>query len=295
MSRFALPILAIFVSATALSPLTMSGQSLAAPSTSNSAVQVAALDLPAVSSSSSSTEFDASAQSSTQTQVVNRPQSGPGTFGGLAVGVKIGIAGIGFDVATPLVRQRLNLRGGASFFSYTPSTITTSDNYNVNGNLKLQNAAIMADFFPFGGWFRLSGGMTIYNNTGLTATLTVPTGQKVTLGGTPYYSSLASPLAGTGAFKFGGNTAGRVSLGTGNMLPATGHWRFESELGVQFISQPTVNLAFTGMGCTNSDGVTGCTPIPTTNVAAEQAKLQNDLNGLRYFPIFSIGLSYKIH
>jgi hypothetical protein len=40
------------------------------------------------------------------------------------VGVKIGIAGIGFDVATPLVPTRLNLRGGATFFSYNLNLTT---------------------------------------------------------------------------------------------------------------------------------------------------------------------------
>ena len=83
--------------------------------------------------------------------------------------------------------QWLNLRGGASFLSYTPSTITT-DNVNVNGTIKFQNAAAMVDVFPFHGRFRLSGGMTIYNNTGLTATLLVPGGQSISFGGSTYYS-----------------------------------------------------------------------------------------------------------
>ena len=69
--------------------------------------------------------------------------------------------------------QRLNLRGGASFITYTPSTITT-DNLNINGTIKFQNAATMVDWFPFHGSFRLSGGMTIYNNTGLTAVALCP-------------------------------------------------------------------------------------------------------------------------
>jgi len=47
-------------------------------------------------------------------------------FSGLGVGVKFGIGGIGFDAATPIIPGRLNVRGGAGFFSYTasePSTI----------------------------------------------------------------------------------------------------------------------------------------------------------------------------
>jgi len=224
-------------------------------------------------------------------------------FSGLAVGVKFGVAGIGFDVATPLVRQWLNLRGGASFISYSPSTITT-DNLNINGNIKFQNSAIMVDYFPFHGRFRISGGMTIYNNTGLTATLSVPTGQSFTVGGTDYYSepynadtNPAGPIQGSGVFNFGGKTAPRVTIGTGNMLPKKGRFTFQSELGVEFFSQPTVLYTFTGTGCQNFNGVTysNCGPIPTANVLSEQNKLQNDLSDLRFFPVLSFGLSYRIH
>jgi hypothetical protein len=302
MSRVSLRVVTAIATAAVLCPLGLIGQTLATSSptaATSRPVQVAALDLPAVSSSSSSSamEFDAAAAQSsmsTQAPVVNHP--GAGTFSGIAVAAKIGLAGIGFDVATPIVRQRLNLRGGASFFSYTPSTITTSDGYNVNGNLKLNNAAIMADFFPFRGWFRISGGMTIYNNTGMSANITLPTGKSVTIGGTTYYSDPdpGQALTGTGSFKFGGNTAGRVTIGTGNMLPANKHFAFETEIGVQFFSQPVVSLAFTGQGCPTATDV-GCKPIPTTNVAAEQVTLQNDVNDLRFFPVLSFGLSYKIH
>jgi len=288
MTQMSLPILAAIAATMTFSAMGATAQS----------ETLAALDLPATSSSSSSAPFDAPAATfvTTQTPVANRPETSAGPFSGIAVGVRIGAAGIGFDVATPLVRQRLNLRGGASFFSYSPSTIT-EDNLNINGSLKLQNADIMADFFPFHGRFRMSGGVTLYNNTGLNATLTVPNGQSISVGDTSYYSDPAAPLTGTGTFNFGGKTAGRVSIGTGNMLPRKGRFTFESEVGVQFFSEPTVAYTFTGEGCTTYIGgvYTNCGTIPAANVASEQTKLQNDLTDLRFFPILSIGLSYRIH
>lgn len=89
----------------------------------------------------------------------------------------------------------------------------------MNGALKFQNAAVMVDYFPFRGRFRLSGGATVYNDTNLNAIVTVPAGSSFTLGSTKYYSDPSKPLAGTAAFNFGGKTAGRVAIGTGNMLP----------------------------------------------------------------------------
>ncbi len=224
-------------------------------------------------------------------------------FSGLALGVKLGLGGFGFDVATPLVHQYLNLRGGASFLSYTPSTITT-DNLNINGTIKFQNAAAMVDYFPFHGRFRLSGGATIYNNTGLTATLSVPTGQSFTVGGIDYYSepysgnNPAGPIQGTGVFTFGGNKiVPRVTIGTGNMIPKKGHFTFESELGFQYFAAPTVQYTFTGTGCTTfvAGVYSNCGPIKASDVTNEQNNLQNDLTDLRFFPILSFGLSYKIH
>jgi hypothetical protein len=268
-----------------------------APSTGTpDAYERAALDMPAFSSSSTPDLFAAAAQSSITTQstpVVNRPEGSTRPFSSIGVGVKAGTSGIGFDVATPLIPGRLNLRGGASFFSY--STTITTDNININGSLKFRNSEVMADFFPFRNFLRLSGGMTIYNNTGLSANLAVPANQSFTLGNDTYYSSQSNPITGTGVFNFGGKTAGRVSIGTGNMLPRKGHFAFETEIGVQFFSSPTVVYNISGQGCSAPNNPATCGPINQSDVLAEQTKLQNDLTDLKYFPTVSFGLSYKIH
>ena len=299
MIRISLPILAALASVLAMPPVNAQAQSTA------SAPLFAELANPAGTFSSSVPAlFPAPAQASrVRTQPAAAPE-GAGPFSGLAVGVKVGLAGIGFDVATPLVRQRLNLRGGASFFSYTPSTITT-DNLNINGNLKFRNSAVMVDFFPFHGRFRISGGATVYNNTGLTATLSVPTGQSFSVGGTDYYSepynavtNPAGAITGTGVFTFGGNkVAPRVTIGTGNMLPKKGRITFESEIGFQYFSAPVVTYTITGTGCQNYNaGVySNCGPIPQANITSEQNMLQDDLKDLRFFPILSFGLGFKIH
>jgi len=289
-----LPVLAI-AGALCASPMVAAAQTANAASAPVSGMYTALGSSSGSSSSSAAELFETKAAGAAAPAMATEGGSGK-PLSGLAVGVKFGLAGVGFDVATPLVPRRLNLRGGASFFSYSPD-ITTSDNLVVNGTLKFQNAAVMADFFPFKGRFRISGGATVYNFTNLAATITVPGGNSFTLGNTKYYSNPSSPLVGTGVFNFGGKTAGRVSIGTGNMLPRKGHWTFESEIGVQFFTEPTVAFAFTGQGCTTDVGgvYSGCGPVASSDVASEQAKIQNDLTDLKYFPILSIGLSYKIH
>lgn len=294
MNRFALPLLAAITTAIAISAVAQKPL----PSAPSATFERAALELPPSSSSSMPDLLESTAQSTITTQappVVNRAEGSTRPFSSLGIGVKVGTDGIGFDVATPLIPGRLNLRGGASFFSYN-ATITT-DNINVDGSLKFRNSEAVIDYFPFKGWFRVSGGLTMYNNTGLTATLAVPGGQSFSLGNDDYYSDPSDPIHGNGAFNFGGKTAGRVSIGTGNMLPRKGHFSFESEIGVQFFSSPTVIYNIAGSGCQGYNGVTytNCGPVEQSDVLAEQNKLQNDLTDLKYFPTVSFGLSYKIH
>jgi hypothetical protein len=305
MSRLSLSISAALASAIALSPLAAFAQSSIQSATSAPGLY-AAIDSAAASSSSSTLDLDESPAKSAAIamQPASPSQGSTRPFSGIGIGIKVGLAGAGFDVATPLLPGSLNLRGGASFFSYTPSTITT-DNLNIDGNLKFQNADVMVDYFPFHGRFRLSGGATIYNNTGLTATLSVPTGQSFTVGGTDYYSepynavtNPAGPITGTGTFTFGGNkVAPRVTIGTGNLLPKKGRFTFQSEIGFQYFSSPTVVYNISGTGCQNyTAGVySNCGPIPQSNVTDEQNKLQNDLTDLRFFPIVSFGLGFRIH
>lgn len=221
-----------------------------------------------------------------------------GPFSGLGADVKVGLAGIGFDVATPLAPSHLNLRGGATFFSYNLNE-TTSDNLIVAGTLKLQNSGIMLDWFPWAGRFRISGGVTVYNNKGLTGSISVPSGSSFTLGNDKYYAS--GPVTGTGTFKLGGNSGGRVSFGTGNLLPKKGRFTFQSELGIEFVSAPTVALAFSGNVCTSAQGANCESPTSISSnttvqsdVASEQSKLQNDVNFVRFYPIVSIGFGVKL-
>jgi len=282
-----------------LAVLALSAQTTAATAQTPAAAPALYAENAAPASFSSSIAHDDLAATATSAQSASGTQSAAAP----SKGSSLPFAGIGFDVATPLVHQYLNLRGGASFLSYTPSTITT-DNLNINGTIKFQNAAAMVDYFPFHGRFRLSGGATIYNNTGLTATLSVPTGQSFTVGGIDYYSepysgnNPAGPIQGTGVFTFGGNkVVPRVTIGTGNMIPKKGHFTFESELGFQYFAAPTVQYTFTGTGCTTfvAGVYSNCGPIKASDVTNEQNNLQNDLTDLRFFPILSFGLSYKIH
>jgi hypothetical protein len=303
-SLYSLPVLAVlavFVSLPALSSAQAVGPALAQAS-APAPHFYADLGLPATSSSSSNAFlYNApAAQASTPAPAKAEGGSG-GPFSGLGVGVKVGVAGIGFDVATPLVPTRLNLRGGATFFSYNLSE-TTGDNLVANGTLTLRNSGIMVDWFPFRGSFRLSGGATVYNNKGFSGSLDVPSGSSFTLGSDKYFATGTGGLVGTGVFKLGGDAGGRVSFGWGNLVPKQGHrFSFDTELGIEFVSKPTVALGFTGLVCPSAQGANCESPENAatytpflSDVTAEQSKLQTDVNFLSFYPIVSVGVGWRI-
>jgi hypothetical protein len=219
-------------------------------------------------------------------------------FSSIAVAVKVGSAGIGIDLATP-VASKLNLRVGASFFSYNPNLVV--DGINIVGNINLRSVSENFDFFPFGNAFRVSPGITFYNGNHITATALVAGGQNFTLDDFNFISSPADPVHGTFDMSFGHQLAPSLTIGFGNMIPRKGgHWSFPFEIGGEYIGQkPRIALALGGSACMFSTAPGFCQPITSTpqlvqDVQGEQALLNGDIpTQLRFFPIVSTGVSYR--
>jgi hypothetical protein len=222
-------------------------------------------------------------------------------FSAVAVGVKVGIDGIGFDVATPLARK-LNLRGGASFFNYNANV--REDGIGVSGNIYFRSVNTSVDWFPFGGLFRISPGVIAYNGNRVSATASVPGGDSFTLNSVQYTSSNTSPVTGTFDVAFGNKVAPSLTIGLGNLIPRKGgHFSVSTEIGVEYINAPVLTMNLTGSVCPSASTVNGACPAIATvstssapvqaNVQAEQAKLNSDISILRVFPIASIELGYR--
>ncbi len=219
-------------------------------------------------------------------------------FSSMALTVKAGTTGVGFDLSSPLARH-FALRTGASFFSY--NTSLTEDGMHITGSLHLQSAAAGVDIYPFHNSFRISPGLSFSNQNYLGATLLVPGGQSFSFGdGGTYYSDPLNPVRGSAAFVLGKRFAPRITTGWGNVMPhAGGRVSFPVEIGFQYIAAPAVALNITGNSCgtrTEADGTTeaGCGAVDQTNVQQEQTQLQNDLSPLRFLPVASLGVSVRI-
>jgi hypothetical protein len=211
----------------------------------------------------------------------------------IAVGAKVSTLGIGFEAATA-VMNRSNVRGGFNFFNYNRAA--TSDGISYDAELTLRSVQITYDQYLFRG-FHVSPGLLLYNGNRAHALASVPAGQSFSLGDVRYYSSSTNPVNGTATMKLG-KAAPLLLFGFGNLLPRNDrHFGVNADFGVAFQGSPNVNLNLAGSACAISP-TAGCVnsatdPIVRTNVVHEQEKANDDLKPFKYYPILSIGFSWK--
>lgn len=216
-------------------------------------------------------------------------------FSKLGVGVNIGTLGIGAEAATPLA-NRLNLRGGANFFSYSRNI--DHDGLTYIASLDLRSGQASLDWFPFGGSFHLSPSVMLYNGTKVAASVQVPNGTSFTLNSVDYYSDPSDPLSGSANITFP-KAGPQFTIGFGNMIPRkkSRHISVPFELGFVYFGTGTTLLNFNGSECTSPNGV-NCQKVSSdtnfqANVTAEEAKIEKDVKYAQFYPVLRIGLSYK--
>jgi hypothetical protein len=212
-------------------------------------------------------------------------------FSTVGIALKITTAGPGFDLATPLSRN-FNLRGSAMFFDYGHDFET--DGIQYNGELKFNAGMVNLDWFPKHGAFHISPGMLILKSD-LSGVALVPGGSTFTLNDVDYTSSFTDPVHGNGGLVFPHAVGPSLMVGWGNIIPRSGkHWSVPFEIGAAYMGTPKVNLNFVGTACQGG----GCSSIATdpetqTNLRAEEKLLNDDVKALQFYPLVSLGVSYK--
>ena len=207
--------------------------------------------------------------------------------------------GVGGGVAVSLT-DSLNLRAGASYFTF--STSRTAESIPYKANVRLESEQVQLDWYPFHGNFHVSPGVLFGNSNRVLGDATVPAGDSFTLNGETYYSGAAGPIHASGFVRFA-RTSPTLTVGWGNWIrhpeqrKGRGHWAFPFEVGVAFSGDPKTDLNFSGVVCTDShqqfcQDITTDQPVQQ-NVDAERRKLQNDANWARFYPIIAGGVVYR--
>jgi hypothetical protein len=212
----------------------------------------------------------------------------------IAAGVKVSTLGIGFEGTTAVTRSS-NVRGAFNFFNYDHT-------YNKDGITYDAMAGFRSLQFTYDQYLikgiHVSPGLLAYNGTHSDGTAFVPSGQTFTLGGVRYFSGQGDPVNGTARVDFR-TAAPLVLIGVGNPLPRSGRrFGFNVEAGIVFQGSPHTTLNLTGTACAVGPTV-GCVnaatnPAVQSNIQAQEAKITNDLDPLKYYPVLSFGVSWRI-
>lgn len=150
---------------------------------------------------------------------------------------------------------------------------------NYDASLKSSRAGVFADWFPFGGGFRLVGGVTANDmrfniNSQGTGTASI-NGNSVSMAGHYFNMSLKYPTAST-----------YLGVGYGHHASAKG-LGFYADFGVTLGSfSADVNTDLVGVS--GSGGA-----ITQADIDAQRQKMNDSIAGLRYLPSVSLGLVYR--
>ena len=214
----------------------------------------------------------------------------------LGLGVGFGVSSMGYHFEGAMrVTRKSNFRGGFNFFNY--NTDTRKDGVDYFAQLGLRSMQFTYEQYVFKG-FHVGGGVLAYNGNHADGTAAVPAGQSFSLGNARYFSGATNPIRGTARVDLG-HAAPLLVFGVGNPIPRNERRiGFYADAGVAFQGSPKSTLALSGLACGLSPTVgcvnAGTDPTVQANILAEQHQINDDLNLIKYYPILSFGITWKI-
>jgi hypothetical protein len=197
-------------------------------------------------------------------------------FGGLAIAGRSGSLGFGGELMVNFLPQ-VNGRFGVTYFPLSVDGEIGDVNYDFD--LRVLTFPLTADWYPFKNPFHLSAGI-IVNETSID--LDTRSSASLTIGGTTYSAAELGAVRGDVSFN---RIAPYVGIGWGNAFGKEKRWGILSDLGVAFLGKPKVALSATGPIASD--------PTFMGDLAREEQELEDDLDILRFYPVFSISLFYR--
>lgn len=197
---------------------------------------------------------------------------------GLALGPKIGTTGLGLDL-TFGVNPYLNLRSGFNYGSFTWGQEFGNVDYDLD--VTMISVPLLVDLHPFGGQFRISGGLYLQPGTkaDLDATPTGPT----QIGSHTYNPDTIGTL--NGKIEVADAFAPYVGIGFGNAVGEDQLLTLTLDVGVIFQSYD-VSL--------DSDGA-GMNALHDTfreDLQKEEELLRKDADDWKIYPVVAISLAW---
>lgn len=192
----------------------------------------------------------------------------------------IGTQGVGLGVAFGL-NESFDARVGMTSLKLNRSF--KGDTLDTDAQLKFNNIGVYGDYYPFGGGFRLTGGVQMGQNK---VDLKSKLNGSVTVNGNTYTGAAGDSINGQLDF---GSTAPYLGLGYSSRSNQTNTGlSLNFDLGVR-MGKADVALQANGF---NNLSPTQRAQLDA-DLAKERAKLQDDVKVLKTYPVLSLGLSYR--
>ena len=187
----------------------------------------------------------------------------------------VGLPGIGLGYAHP-IDSRFTVR--ADFMTLgSRSKSTTEEGIRYDGRYKLQRLAVLGDWFPFGGSFRLTGGLSS-NQYKVTLDATGENGS-LTIGDRTYTTTAADGLKVEVKFP---SVTPYLGIGWGHQS-ASG-WRFGADIGA-LVGRAKVDATVRGALASEPD--------IQANLDKELAELRDGVGKVRASPQLSVAIGYS--
>ncbi len=197
-------------------------------------------------------------------------------WAGVGLSAGAGTLGLGLTLSAPIVPgwvdARLLVNGGRI------TRHETTDGLRYKGRAHFRNAALLADLYPFGGIFRVTGGVYYDDNrVDLTGT---PVNGIYTVNGYTVPAAAVGPVTGRITYA---RFAPYLGLGVGNGARPGAGFTYGVDLGVMW-DRPTTTL--------NAPGA-AYDPALAAEIASVRAQIEQQANRLKAYPVISVSLGYR--
>ena len=197
-----------------------------------------------------------------------------------SLSARAGSNGLGAELSAgvgSMFGMRANLLGG----SYDREEVESNIRYE--GQVKLNNGALLFDLHPLAGTFRLSAGL-VYNDNKLDAT-----GRGD--GGTIEINGISYPAAAVGTLQAAvrwDKASPYLGFGWGTRPSGTAGLFLSADLGA-FYMKPTASLTGT---CGAAVPTLVCDQLQA-DIRAEERDFRAEVNKYKLYPVLSVGVGYR--
>ncbi len=199
--------------------------------------------------------------------------------GDIALGAHISTLGVGPDLTIGLM-DSLNLKAAGNWGSYDVDG--ESDDIDYDCDLELISGLVAAEWLPFSGRsFHIVAG-ALFNGNNLEASAEIRPGLSYDIGGTPYSSDQIGRLEGDIEYN---SVAPYIGIGWGNPVHKDSTVSFFIDIGVVYQGAAEVSL--------DAYGTLANDPTFLSHLQQEEDDLEDDLDDFKYYPVISLGLTYK--